>query len=117
MKKRLNIQINFTNKFVYTFISFTILLLIGVSVFAFGTTNPSTLGHSAGELDLSSGVSGNAVFNGNVGIGISNPQEKLEVSNNVFFSGNLLANNLRNVQCLVDQFVIGFDSNGNIICA
>ena len=74
MKKRVNININFSNKFVYTFISFTIVLLIVMSVFAFGTSNPSTFGHSAGELDLSSGVSGNSIFNDNVGIGKSTLQ-------------------------------------------
>jgi len=83
MKKNLNIQINFTNKFVYAFITLSIFILIGAIVFAFGTSTPSTFGHSAGELDLSSGVSGNAIFNDNVGIGTSTPQVKLDVNGEV----------------------------------
>ena len=98
-KRGLNIHINFNNRAIYTFISFIAILIVGISVFAFGTSTPSNFGHSAGELDLSSGVSGNAVFNGNidvggnaivsgnVGIGVSNPQEKLEVSGNGLFNG------------------------------
>ena len=118
MKKfKINFEVNFTNRAIYTFISFIAILIVGISVFAFGTPIPSNIGHSAGELDLSGGVSGNAIFNGNVGIGVSNPQEKLEVSGNGLFNGNVSANNTRNVQCPVDQLVIGFDANGNIICA
>jgi len=78
-----NIQINFTNKFVYTFITLVIFILAVVIVFAFGTSTPSTFGHSAGELDLSSGVSGNAIFNDDVGIGTSTPQVKLDVNGEV----------------------------------
>jgi hypothetical protein len=66
MKKRISFNINFTNRAIYTLITFSIFLLIGISVFAFGTSSPSTFGHSAGELDLSSGVNGDALFLGNV---------------------------------------------------
>jgi len=117
MKKSLNIRINFTDKATYTLITAVFILIIGVSVFAFGTSIPSDIGHSAGELDLSTGVSGNAIFNGNVGIGTSNPQEKLHVVGNGLFNGNVSASNIRNTQCPTNQFVSGFDSNGNIICA
>ena len=68
MKKSLNIQINFTNRAIYTLITFSIFLLIGISVFAFGTSTPSTFGHSAAELDLSAGVQGDAVFLGNLDV-------------------------------------------------
>ena len=71
MKKSLNIQINFTNRAIYTLITFSIFLLIGISVFAFGTSDPPTFGHSAGELDLSGGVQGDAVFLGSIKIGTS----------------------------------------------
>ena len=83
MKRGLNIQINFTNRFLYTFVAFIFILIIGVGVFAFGTFTPSTFGHSASELDLSSGVSGNAIFNDNVGIGTSTPQVKLDVNGEI----------------------------------
>ena len=68
MKRGLNIQINFNNRAVYTFVAFIVLSIIGIGVFAFGTSTPSTLGHSAGELDLRGGVNGDAVFNGDVRI-------------------------------------------------
>ena len=66
--KSKNINLNFTNRFTYIFISFIIILLIGISVFAFGTSDPPTFGHSAGELDLSEGVEGDAVFLGNLDV-------------------------------------------------
>ena len=84
MKKSLNIQINFTNRAIYTLITFSIFLLIGISVYAFGTTNPETFGHSAGELDLSEGVEGDALFNGNIeviGNGNFNSSVKIGSSN------------------------------------
>ena len=87
IKGLLNIHINFTNRVLYTFISFIALLIIGVGVFAFGTSTPATFGHSAGELDLSGGVNGNAVFNGNVGIGTTAPSEKLDVKGSARFLG------------------------------
>jgi hypothetical protein len=59
------------------------LILLGIGVYAYGTSNPSNLGHSAGELDLSSGVNGNAIFNDDVGIGTASPAEKLDVNGNV----------------------------------
>ena len=83
MKRGLNIQINFTNRAIYTFVAFIFILIIGVGVYAFGTSTPSTFGHSGSELDLSSGVNGNAIFNDNVGIGTSNPQVKLDVNGEV----------------------------------
>ena len=51
MKRGLNIHIKFTNRFLYTFIAFVFVLIIGVGVFAYGTSNPSTFGHSSGELE------------------------------------------------------------------
>jgi len=68
MKKSLNIQINFTKRALYTIISFLVILLVGVAVYAFGTSDPPTFGHSAGELDLSEGVQGDTVFLGNVDV-------------------------------------------------
>jgi hypothetical protein len=68
MKKSLNIQINFTKRTLYTIISFLVILLAGVVVYAFGTSDPPTFGHSAGELDLSGGVQGDAIFLGNLDV-------------------------------------------------
>jgi len=66
MKKKGDFSSSLLNRFAYSIITFLMVLLIGVSVYAFGTQNPGTFGHSAKELDLSSGIEGNAVFNGNV---------------------------------------------------
>lgn len=52
MKKRKNKKIIFSNRWLYTFIALGILAVIGVGVYAYGTSNPSTFGHSAGELVL-----------------------------------------------------------------
>tara|TARA_Y100000034_G_scaffold125483_1_gene175086 strand:- start:265 stop:630 length:366 start_codon:yes stop_codon:yes gene_type:complete len=80
MKKELKFNVTLNNRTIYTLIAFSIFILISVTVFAFGTSSPSTFGHSAGELDFSSGVSGNAIFNDNVGIGVLNPQAKLDIN-------------------------------------
>jgi len=65
MVKRKKKNFEFSNRVLYTLITIGILAIVGVGVYAWGTSVPSTVGHSAGELDLSGGVNGNAVFNGN----------------------------------------------------
>lgn len=47
MKKR-----RISNKLAYTLIAIFCILLVGVGVYAFGTTDPATFGHSGKELDL-----------------------------------------------------------------
>ena len=79
MKKE-KIAIQLSRKALYSIITFLLIIIIGMGVFAFGTSSPSTFGHSAGELDFSSGVPGNAIFNDNVGIGVLNPQAKLDIN-------------------------------------
>ena len=73
-------QINFSNKLFYTLVAIGIFIAIGIGVYAYGGSQPNVVGHSAGELDLSEGVNGNAIFNGNVGIGTTNPGNKLTIS-------------------------------------
>ena len=68
MKKELKFNITLNNRTIYTFITFAVFLLIAVGVFAFGTSTPSTFGHSAKELDLSAGVDGDVVFRGNLDV-------------------------------------------------
>jgi hypothetical protein len=54
MKKKktgLKIEINISNKAVYTLIVIGILIAIGISVYAYGTSDPSTFGHSLGEIE------------------------------------------------------------------
>ena len=75
-------QINFSNKLFYTLVTIGIFIAIGIGVYAYGGSQPNVVGHSAGELDLSEGVNGNAIFNDNVGIGTTNPHGKLDVAGN-----------------------------------
>ena len=97
MVRKINIQINLTNKLFYTFIVITVALALGIGVYAFdGSSNPSIFGHDAGELDLSGGVSGDAIFNGRVGIGTSTPAANLDVA------GDILASNIAAARFLGD---------------
>jgi hypothetical protein len=50
MKKSLNIQINFTNRAIYTLITFSIFLLIGISVFALTPGVAPNPGHLIEEI-------------------------------------------------------------------
>ena len=54
MKKRnnFNINLNFSNRALYTFISFFAVLAIAAGVYAYGTSNPSAFGHSYSELQV-----------------------------------------------------------------
>lgn len=51
-----------SNRWLYTFIFLGILLLISTGIYAYGTSSPSTFGHSGGELDLNG--MGNIVSSG-----------------------------------------------------
>jgi len=90
-KKELVIKINFSNKFVYTFVFLGILLLIAVGVYAYGTSDPSTFGHSAGELEFEDGFivqEGDVVISsGKVGIGTPVTSHQLEVNGNIGTTG------------------------------
>jgi hypothetical protein len=66
MEKELKFNINLNKRTIYSFVAIGIFVLISVTVFAYGTSTPGTFGHSAGELDFSSGINGDAVFNGDV---------------------------------------------------
>ncbi len=51
MKKRgLNLTFKFSNRILYSLITVFILAIIGVGVYAYGTSAPSTFGHSLGEI-------------------------------------------------------------------
>ena len=96
MKKNNNkVKGKISNRLLYTLIAIGILTIIGMGVYAVAP-NP---GHSANELDLSGGVNGNAVFNGNlivdtntlfvdatnnrIGIGMNSPSQQLQITRNM----------------------------------
>jgi len=45
------IEINFTDRWLYSFIVIAGILILGVGVYAYGTNNPPIMGHSSGEID------------------------------------------------------------------
>ncbi len=52
MKRGMKIEINLTNRLFYSIIAGFILLGLGAVVYAYGTSSPSTFGHSAGEIQV-----------------------------------------------------------------
>ena len=44
------VTINFTNKWLYSFIAVGVLILLGVGVYAFGGVQPNIMGHSTNEI-------------------------------------------------------------------
>ncbi|GBE20173.1 hypothetical protein BMS3Abin17_00909 [archaeon BMS3Abin17] len=79
-----SINIKFSNRVLYTFIAVVVAILFSVLVYAVAGVS-----HDATEIDLSAGVSGDAIFNGNVGIGTSSPQSSLDVAGDAIFNGNV----------------------------
>ena len=47
----MKIEINISRRVLYTFLSVIILGLVAVGVYAYGTSSPSVVGHSIGEID------------------------------------------------------------------
>jgi hypothetical protein len=45
------INIKFSNKVFYTLIAMIVVVLIGIGVIAYGTSDPAVFGHSAGEIE------------------------------------------------------------------
>ena len=115
MKKSVNINFNLSNRAVYTLITFLVLSVVGVGVYAIAGTTPNP-GHAftelqpcttAGEILKSDGTtwtcgvddsgsgslwtpssSGSDIYynNGNVGIGTVNPTYTLDVTGNAGFT-------------------------------
>jgi hypothetical protein len=52
------------------------------------------------HVDGTSLITGNSIFNANVGIGVTSPSQKLDVSGNGKFSGDLFVNNTHKVASL-----------------
>ena len=118
MKKGINfnIHIKFTNRFIYTFVAFILILIIGIGVFALTPGVAPSPGHLIDEFappsncvtnqvlqwdgtnwvctDFSAGlwtaIGSNTYYNlGDVGIGTTFPQEKLDVVGNIKASGTI----------------------------
>ena len=45
------VEINFSNRFIYTVVALAVLVLIALGVNAYGTSNPPVMGHSFEELE------------------------------------------------------------------
>ncbi len=117
--KSLRININLSNRWLYTLILIGVLIAVAIGVYA-ATYSPSGAGHpyteistcganeilkmnSAGNAWECSGAgggsqwitSGNNIYysTGNVGIGTSNPTSRLEVSGNTNIAGNFTVTN------------------------
>jgi len=74
----MKIEINIQNRHVLIILLFIIAASAIGLVMAYGGTTPSAMGHTWGEMVCDSTLCANSV-NGNVGIGTSNPQSKLDV--------------------------------------
>jgi uncharacterized protein (UPF0333 family) len=46
------LQINISNKAIYSMLILVIIIVLGIGVYAFGTKNPSVFGHSSGEVQV-----------------------------------------------------------------
>jgi len=99
MKKK-EIVIKIDHKLLYTFVVLGILVLIAVGVYAYGTSTPSTFGHSAGEIEFTGGInlasgglnvsSGNLIVSsGRLGVGTQTPAYILDVVGNSRINGGL----------------------------
>lgn len=63
----MKIEVRLSNRFLYTFLSLISLVLVAILVQAYGTSNPSSFGHSIGEVAPPSPCSSNQLllWNGN----------------------------------------------------
>jgi len=119
MKRGLNIQINFTNRFLYTFVALIFILIIGIGVFALTPGVAPNPGHLFDEFAPPVGCGTNQVLQwdginwacadgsslwtssgsnvyynlGSVGIGTDTPDEKLDVAGNIKASGTVCDGN------------------------
>ena len=51
MKKGRVIKINLSNKMFYTLIAIAVLIFSGIVIYAYGSSNPTVMGHSHGEIE------------------------------------------------------------------
>jgi hypothetical protein len=56
MKKKSGVFNSMSNKLAYTLMVILSIALLGIGVYAYGTSNPSNMGHTLGEIDHSGGI-------------------------------------------------------------
>ena len=77
----MKLEVNIEKRHLYFFIGFIVLVMGVMIVVAFGTSSPSTFGHSAEE--VGAGTINNTLTilqSGKVGIGTTTPTTRLEVT-------------------------------------
>ena len=89
----MKLEVNIEKRHLYFFIGFIVLVMGVMIVVAFGTSSPSTFGHSAEE--VGAGTINNTLTilqSGKVGIGTTTPTTRLEVNGsvNVFNQSNAI---------------------------
>jgi hypothetical protein len=57
-KKKREVFKNISNKLAYTLIAICVIILLGIGVYAYGTSNPANFGHTTGEITWPSCASG-----------------------------------------------------------
>ena len=100
-KARLNIHINFTNRFLYTFVAFIALLVIGVTVFALTPGVAPNPGHLIDNVAPPAGCGTDQV---------------LKWGGSDWTCADDISSVLKDVSCPAGQFVTGFNENGDIRC-
>lgn len=102
-------KIVLTNRLAYTFLIFGILALVAVGINAYGGTQPTVVGHSAGELNLGAfDVSGAST--GHLSLGVRDP----DVTDPIFLIGeNGVNTGIIYWQGTKDIFVLQANTNTN----
>jgi hypothetical protein len=127
MKKKegVTIQINFSNRWLYTFIVLGILAIIGVGVYAYNPTNtppanPSVMGHSVNEIDFTGGFT---VPSGNIKIGTNIILNSTGITTNKICIGTTCKTNLNipvysitNIYCNGTGFLTTSDTCLTAVC-
>lgn len=83
---KIDIKLNIEKKHVYLISGLLVLFAGMFAVNAFGGVEPSVMGHSAGEVDMSPII----ISGDEVGIGVASPNQKLDVAGNIR-SDNMMA--------------------------
>jgi len=78
----MKITLNIEKRFAYIIIGILIVVLGDLIVYSYGGTQPAVIGHTWGEIICDDNMCVNTTT-GNVGIGITNPQAKLDIAGEI----------------------------------